>query len=343
MPRLATTLATNVNLRRRSNDHPFDPIANPGNPRLRPAGAPEGSTGRAPATRVRHSLGRVHIRPVALGDVTLSVAEAGAGGRPLLVVHGFTGGKEDFSDWLDPLAGRGWHAVAPDLRGHGDSAKPPGRHSYSPEILVADLLGLASELGWGRFALLGHSMGGALAQLLAVGWPARVAALVLVSTFHGPVPGLSADLVALGVAVLEQGGLPALGAALAARRASDPAAVARRQRMDQLRPGYSDWADGRLLACSADMWAAMAPRFPAWPSTLEAVGAVEVPTLVVTGEDDATMRADCERLAAAVPGARLAVIPGAAHSPQMEAPEAWWATLGGFLDEVAAAARARSN
>ncbi len=70
-------------------------------------------------------------RLVNLGDVQLSIAEAGAGQRRLLLVHGFTGAKEDFTSWLDRLAGLGWHAVAPDLRGHGASSKPAEESAYS--------------------------------------------------------------------------------------------------------------------------------------------------------------------------------------------------------------------
>ena len=66
----------------------------------------------------------VTIRSVRTGDVSLEIAEAGAGGRPLLMVHGFTGAKEDFADFFDRLAERGWHVVAPDLRGHGASDHP---------------------------------------------------------------------------------------------------------------------------------------------------------------------------------------------------------------------------
>ncbi|MGO8958485.1 MAG: alpha/beta fold hydrolase [Streptosporangiaceae bacterium] len=55
-------------------------------------------------------------RHVDLGDVQLSIAEAGPGRRPLLLVHGFTGAKEDCTPWLDRLADAGWHAVAPAHR-----------------------------------------------------------------------------------------------------------------------------------------------------------------------------------------------------------------------------------
>ena len=63
-------------------------------------------------------------RRLSVHGVDLAVAESGGGGRPLLLVHGFGGAKEDFTDWLDPLAQQGWHAVAHDQRGHGASGDP---------------------------------------------------------------------------------------------------------------------------------------------------------------------------------------------------------------------------
>ena len=90
-------------------------------------------------------------RRVTAGPSRLAVAEAGAGGRPLLLVHGFTGAKEDFTDWLDPLAELGWHAVAPDQRGHGDEQPARRRGGVlasrpSPPTCSA----LLDALGWER-------------------------------------------------------------------------------------------------------------------------------------------------------------------------------------------------
>ena len=70
------------------------------------------------------------------GPISLRVAEAGTGGRPLLLLHGFTGAKDDFTDYLDPLAELGWHAVAPDQRGHGASAQPHDEMAYSFDAFV---------------------------------------------------------------------------------------------------------------------------------------------------------------------------------------------------------------
>ncbi len=102
------------------------------------------------------------------GSIPLSIAEAGTGGRPLVLVHGFTGAKEDFTDWLDPLAELGWHAIAPDQRGHGESHKPTDERAYSFEIFAADLLGLLDAMGWSSAVALGHSMGGMVLQTAAL-------------------------------------------------------------------------------------------------------------------------------------------------------------------------------
>jgi pimeloyl-ACP methyl ester carboxylesterase len=268
-----------------------------------------------------------------VGDVGLAVAEAGAGGRPLLLVHGFTGAKEDFTDFLDRLADLGWHAVAPDLRGHGASDHPAGQAAYSPETFVADLLALADALAWRRFALVGHSMGGALGQRLALDHPERVAALVLVSTFHGPL-SLDPQLVEMGVAIVHHGGMPALSAAQAARRDADPAASAAYRRMADARPDHVARLENKLLACSTDMWLAMAPRFLAWPDTLDELRGLAMPVLVVVGSDDDAMLGQSERLAAAIPGCRLEVMAGVRHVPQIEDPDRWWGLVVPFLEGV---------
>lgn len=282
----------------------------------------------------------VDVRRIRAGTVTLEVAEGGAGGRPLLLVHGFTGSKDDLSEGIDGLAAGGWHAVAPDLRGHGGSDHPRGEASYTPTLLVEDLLALAGALGWDRFALVGHSMGGALAQRLTIHHTERVSALVLVGTFCGPVRGLEQGHIDLGSAIVRQGGMEALAPALAARREADPHAVAARERLERARPGYSDAADQRLLACSPDMWLALAPRFLSWPATADALAATKVPTLVITGSEDGTMRADCEHLATSVPDARLVVVDGAGHSPQLEQPALCWDEIRAFLGDATAAAEA---
>jgi len=282
----------------------------------------------------------VQVRTVQAGGVGLSIGEAGphsgaSGERRVLFVHGFTGCKDEFADLVDAFGARGWHAATVDLRGHGQSEHPEGEASYSLAAFVDDVLGAASALGWDRFDLVGHSMGGAVVQRLALDHPERVERLVLMSTFHGPLD-IDPALVGLGVAIVKQGGIPALAEALAARRSADPEAAAARARIEQARPGYGELADGKLLACAADMWTAMAPRFPVWPDNLDEVAAIAAPTLVLVGDEDKAMRPHCERLAKAIPGARFELLAGVRHSPQLEAPDRTLAVLADFLGAPAA-------
>src|SRR5438552_11578188 len=146
-----------------------------------------------------------------VGEIDLEVAQAGEGRRPFLLVHGFTGAKEDFTDWLDPLAQRGWHAVAPDLRGHGGSSHPEKETDYSFEIFADDVVRLVDTLGWDRFVILGHSMGGMIAQVVALSKAgARLDGLILMDTAPSTPEGLDPEMVETARAIVAEGGLAAL-------------------------------------------------------------------------------------------------------------------------------------
>lgn len=276
----------------------------------------------------------MRTRTAELGDVSLHVVDAGEGGRPVMLVHGFTANSDEVAGVMEPLAGLGWHAVAPDLRGHGRSDRPADAGAYSLELMAGDVLALADWLGWDRFALLGHSMGGGVAQLIALDHPERLTGLILASTFHGPVPGISMELVQLGCWVVREAGMEGLADAQAARRTENPESVAAFERLQEAIPGYAEASRARLVSTSPDMWMAMAPRFVDQEDRLERLAALDVPTAVIVGELDGTMGDDCRRLAEAMPGSHLTVIPGAGHVPQLEAPEAWWAAVSGFLSRL---------
>lgn len=271
-------------------------------------------------------------RPLASGSRTATI-EAGAGGRPLLLVHGFTGAKEDFGDWIDAFAAAGWWAVAPDLRGHGDADQPAEESAYSLGTYAEDLLALVEDLGWDRFGLLGHSMGGMIAQELVLREAERVERLVLMDTHHGPVEGLDPATVAIAVDVLRRDGLPALLELLAALPAGPKAPSDVRLRAE--RPGYAAFADGKVHRCSGAMYAAMGMELTSRPDRLDDLRSLAVPTLVLVGAEDRDFLAAAQRMADAIPDARHVVVPDAAHSPQFEHPEAWWAAVSGFLAEGA--------
>ncbi len=265
--------------------------------------------------------------------IALAVIEAGQGGRPLLALHGFTGAKEDFLDTLGPLADQGWHAVSADLRGHGASSAPLGQENYSFGILTEDIGRLIQALGWSSCVVIGHSMGGILAQRLTIQQPDVVDALVLLDTFCGPVLDVEIQLVQLGSAIVASAGMAALADAMAALREAQPLSSA--VDVAALSDAHRDYTRAKLLATSPDLWLALAPRFLSLEPWGNDLRAIRVPTAVVVGQHDASSMGYSHEIAQVIRGARLEVIAGAGHSPQFEAPEAWWSVLSEFLEVVA--------
>jgi 3-oxoadipate enol-lactonase len=276
-------------------------------------------------------------RVVQVGDVRLAIAEAGEGQRPLLLVHGFTGAKEDFTPWLGQLAQAGWHAVAPDLRGHGGSSQPAAETDYSFQLMAADLLGLADALGWDRYVLLGHSMGGMVAQVMASAAAVRLDGLILMDTAHGPLRNLDPDLVQAAVSIVREQGIDVLAGILAEQQG--PLSTPAHQRLLAGQAGYAEFCDRKLRATSPAMYAAMAPAFLTTADRLDDLRALPgaLPVLVIAGEQDKPFLGSSRRLADGVGQGTLALIPDAGHSPQFENPAAWWAALAGFLAALPAA------
>ncbi|HTZ09119.1 MAG TPA: alpha/beta hydrolase [Acidimicrobiales bacterium] len=277
----------------------------------------------------------MQTRTVDLGDVRLAVAEAGPGGRPLLLLHGFTGAKEDFGEWLDPLASLGWHAVAPDHRGHGRSSKPPGTESYSLSLLARDAVALVDALGWRSVVLLGHSMGGFVAQRIALGAPDRVGGLVLMDTSHGPVEGIPPEDVEAAAAIALDAGMATLADLVA--EAESPLETPAHRRLVAERPGYRDFEDAKLRTTSPYLYAAIGRELVTCPDILASLAALDPSpaTLVLVGEQDARFLGPAERLAATLPRATLAVVPDAGHTPQFENPGACWDAVSSFLASLA--------
>ena len=261
----------------------------------------------------------------------MEVAEAGRGGRPILLLHGFTGAKEDFTEWLDPLAESGWHAVAPDHRGHGSSSKPEGAANYSLSILADDCAGLADALGWDRYVLLGHSMGGFVAQLMAFADPARLLGLILMDTGHGPIKGINVNDAMRAGQLATDVGMDALADIMAKRES--PLETAAHRRVLEERPGYAEFGERKFRATSPGLYAAIISELVSGSDTLERLGAITPPrpTLVLVGELDTPFIGSSRRMADAVAGATLAVIPDAGHSPQFENPAGWWEAMTKFL------------
>lgn len=106
------------------------------------------------------------------------------GGRPVLLLHGFPEAAVQWSEQLAVLDGAGCHAVAPDQRGYSPGVRPEQVADYRAEELVSDVLAVADHLGWGRFDLIGHDWGAAVAWTTAAAHPDRIRTLTTVSVPH---------------------------------------------------------------------------------------------------------------------------------------------------------------
>src|SRR5262249_1638429 len=119
--------------------------------------------------------------------------EVSGSGPGLMLVHGFGGAKEDFSDHV-PALSREHTVVVFDHRGHGASDKPTDPSAYSLERMAADTLQVAEGVGFERFRLLGHSMGGMISRKVVIEEPDRIAAFIMMDTAAGPIPGFDPAL-----------------------------------------------------------------------------------------------------------------------------------------------------
>ena len=129
-------------------------------------------------------------RRVDVGEVRLAVTEAGDG-EPVVMLHGFPELARCWRHQVAALAGAGYRAIAPDLRGYGGSDRPPAVEDYTAPKLVGDVVGLIDALGYESVHLVGHDWGGGLAWGLAGRMPERVRSLTIL---NAPQPAVSARL-----------------------------------------------------------------------------------------------------------------------------------------------------
>jgi pimeloyl-ACP methyl ester carboxylesterase len=124
-------------------------------------------------------------RQLAVNGIELHVAETGAG-PPVVLLHGFPELWYSWRHQLPVLAGAGYRAIAPDLRGFGSSSAPEEIEAYCLEAVSGDLTALLDRLHEQRATLVGHDWGATVAWQLALERPDRVAAVIGLSVPFGP-------------------------------------------------------------------------------------------------------------------------------------------------------------
>lgn len=255
-------------------------------------------------------------RPGPADAIDLAYEAFGAPGKPvLLLIHGGTASRRAW-DLVTPDLRAGYRIIAVDLRGHGQSPVPSA--GYSAPQLKADVNRLIDKLGLERITLVGHSLGGMTAILLAASRPDVVERLILLNAPVTPnaihaLTGLasrvhSPGFFPLSQAFIEEWSPPPLGL---------PAVTLATQR-------------AHLLALHEVVWKQMFGELARTDITT-ALKEVKQPTLILWGAKDGLLGpAQHQQLQAGIANSRLVVIDDAGHSPHTATPARVAAEIAAF-------------
>jgi pimeloyl-ACP methyl ester carboxylesterase len=253
--------------------------------------------------------------------------------QPALLIPGYTGSKEDFLPVLGPLAQAGRRVIAIDMRGQYESPAAADADGYRLPALAADVAMIADALtgGQDRIHLLGHSFGGLVARELLLAQTAQIGSLTMMSSGPGALTGPRAAVLRAVLAELEP--VPPDGLAHEVKRLWDtqlePAAIA-----DGVPADVIDFLRTRMLSsCPTGLWS-MGHGLLVCPDRTPALATLGAPLLVVYGENDDAWAPSIQDEMARQLSAQRVCIPGAAHSPAVEAPATVTSTLTTFWNSV---------
>jgi pimeloyl-ACP methyl ester carboxylesterase len=273
-----------------------------------------------------------------LNELTLHghrVCFRSAGEGPVVVlIHGITGRSNQWEPAIDHLA-RDHEVLAPDLLGHGESAKPRG--DYSLGAYASAVRDTMVALGHDRATVVGHSLGGGIAMQFAYQFPERCERLVLVSS-----GGLGREVHPL----LRASTLPGaewvmpwlmhprvLAAGEAVGRLIGLLRLQAGTDLDEVARGFASLGDDGARDAFVETMRAVLDPGGQRVSALDRLYLTEaLPSLLVWGSADPIIPADHGRAAhELMPGSRLELLDGVGHFPQLEQPHRFAELLGDFI------------
>lgn len=297
-------------------------------PLLIPVSPPEGVV---PVERLAGPAGRF----LDLDGVQVYYEAAGQGQPALILLHGFAASLFSWREVVGPLA-ETHTVVAFDRPGFGLTRRPlpgewQGASPYGAEAQAAQTVALMDALGIDRAVLVGNSAGGAVAMLVALAYPERVQALVLVDPavytggrqLPGAIRWLLATPQARRVGPLFVRSIRDWGLDFGRSAWHDPSKIT-----DEIWAGYTkplqaeNWDKGLYEVLLAGRSLGLDRR----------LGEIRVPVLVITGDDDRIVPTEQSvRLAGELPNAGLVVVPSCGHVPHEECPGPFLEAVRGFL------------
>ena len=255
-----------------------------------------------------------------LEDINLSTEDTGLG-RPLVFLHGFPFSRSVWQTQIDAFRSS-YRVIAPDLCGFGVS---PTRYGATTMAQYAgDLHTLLQKLATGPIVLVGHSMGGYVALAFARQFPEMLTGLVLVSTKAGQDTAVVAAARRATAEKVQAEGVHVIVDPMAAKMLApgnhDESLIG--QVRGLMSSSHSVGVSGALLG--------MAER----PDSTALLAQILVPTLIITGTEDAVMpRAESEKLADGIRGSQLRAIALAGHLVALEQPDEFNRVLKQWLSQ----------
>lgn len=279
------------------------------------------------------SASPIREEQIAIHGHRVSYRTAGDG-PVVLLVHGIAG-RSDQWDPAMPLLAERFSVVAPDLLGHGRSAKPRG--DYSLGAYAAGIRDLMIALGHRRATIVGHSLGGGIAMQLAYQFPERCERLVLVSSgglgseVHPLLRAATLPGAELVLPLIASRRVRAAGGALG--QALGRLGLAAGPDLAEMARGYGTLADADARAAFVQSLRAVVDPGGQRVSAVDRLYlASEMPTLIVWGRRDPVIPVRHAGIAhRAMPGSRLEVFDDAGHFPQLDDPFRFARVLAGFI------------
>jgi pimeloyl-ACP methyl ester carboxylesterase len=287
----------------------------------------------------------IATRRIRANGLDFQIDEAGSGNDVALCLHGFPENRFSWRFQLPFLAARGWHAVAPDLRGYGDSDRPEAQAAYHIDHLCADVEAMFDVLGARRRLLIAHDWGAVIAWMVALRGRIALDGLVIMNVPHPTVfsrvlrrsprqmarswyvlffqlPGLPERLMTANRARRVAGAF--LG--MAVDKSAFPREVLDHYREAALKPG--------AMTAMLSYYRANAKRL----AERRSFPPIAVPTLMIWGEEDRALGLELtEGYEELVTDFTLRRLPRVSHWVQQEAPEKVNQALGAWLDAKALA------